>query len=425
VRRERRRSVVGAAAPTRSSSWIERSSPLAGIEDVQRAAPRCRPRAGVPSPRPSADSPPAAPPAWIATSIGRRLHESGRADARARRDRRRAGARRRCGRSLSARRDRGARSPRPCGCGGARETADDVAGVLAWCYEHDVPLTPRGGGSGYAGGAVPDGGVVVALAGLRSVRSIEPLQWRAEIESGVHDTRGAAAGARERALLPARPRRGRAVAAGRQRRDQRRRPARLQIRRHRGLGDEPRGRDRSRRARQVRERRAQGRGRLRRSLVADRLGGDARDRDGDPAEADPAAGGTPPRRGILRRRHGGHRCRHARDGERDAARRDRVPGQRGVRNLRPWLPVPTHTGAATCLRRHRRGRRQRGGGRNRADAAAGSALSGSLGGGDAVTDPRRSPRCGVGATGSASPPTPTSAARSARMSACRWSVWPR
>lgn len=64
-------------------------------------------------------------------------------------------------------------------------TADHVAGVLAWCYEHDVPLTARGGGTGYAGGAVPDGGVVVALAGLRSIRSLEPLQWRAEIESGV------------------------------------------------------------------------------------------------------------------------------------------------------------------------------------------------------------------------------------------------
>jgi FAD/FMN-containing dehydrogenase len=65
------------------------------------------------------------------------------------------------------------------------EKADDVARTLAWCYEHDVPLTTRGGGSGYAGGAVPDGGVVVALAGVRSVRSIEPLQWRAEFESGV------------------------------------------------------------------------------------------------------------------------------------------------------------------------------------------------------------------------------------------------
>ena len=64
-------------------------------------------------------------------------------------------------------------------------TADDVVGTLAWCYDHDVPLTTRGGGSGYAGGAVPDGGVVVALAGLRSIRSLEPLQWRAEVESGL------------------------------------------------------------------------------------------------------------------------------------------------------------------------------------------------------------------------------------------------
>ena len=26
-------------------------------------------------------------------------------------------------------------------------TADDVAAVLAWCYEHDVPIVPRGGGT--------------------------------------------------------------------------------------------------------------------------------------------------------------------------------------------------------------------------------------------------------------------------------------
>ena len=44
------------------------------------------------------------------------------------------------------------------------KTANDVAGVLAWCYEHDVPLTPRGGGTGYAGGAVPDGGLALVAA---------------------------------------------------------------------------------------------------------------------------------------------------------------------------------------------------------------------------------------------------------------------
>jgi glycolate dehydrogenase FAD-linked subunit len=65
-------------------------------------------------------------------------------------------------------------------------TAEEVAQVLAWCYEHDVPLTPRGGGSGFAGGAVPvEGGVVLALDRLDRVRSFEPLLWRAHVEAGV------------------------------------------------------------------------------------------------------------------------------------------------------------------------------------------------------------------------------------------------
>ena len=64
-------------------------------------------------------------------------------------------------------------------------TADEVAEVVAWCYEHDVPITPRGGGTGFAGGAVPLGGIVLALERLKSVRSIDPLLWRMEVEAGV------------------------------------------------------------------------------------------------------------------------------------------------------------------------------------------------------------------------------------------------
>ena len=30
---------------------------------------------------------------------------------------------------------------------------DEVAAVVAWCYEHDVAIVPRGGGTGVAGGA--------------------------------------------------------------------------------------------------------------------------------------------------------------------------------------------------------------------------------------------------------------------------------
>ena len=65
-------------------------------------------------------------------------------------------------------------------------SAEDVARVLEWCYEHDVPLTPRGGGTGFAGGAVPvEGGVVLALDRMDRVRAFEPLLWRAHVEAGV------------------------------------------------------------------------------------------------------------------------------------------------------------------------------------------------------------------------------------------------
>jgi glycolate oxidase subunit GlcD len=65
-------------------------------------------------------------------------------------------------------------------------TTEEVARTLAWCYEHDVPLIPRGGGTGFAGGAVPlDGGIVLALERLARVRSYEPLLWRISVEAGL------------------------------------------------------------------------------------------------------------------------------------------------------------------------------------------------------------------------------------------------
>ncbi len=65
-------------------------------------------------------------------------------------------------------------------------SAEEVAAVLAWCYKHDVPLTPRGGGTGFAGGAIPlEGGVVLDLRRLNRMRSLEPALWRAEVQAGV------------------------------------------------------------------------------------------------------------------------------------------------------------------------------------------------------------------------------------------------
>ena len=61
----------------------------------------------------------------------------------------------------------------------------EVAATMRWCYTHDVPIVPRGGGTGLAGGAVPSGGLVLSLDALASIRSIQPHLWRMEAEAGV------------------------------------------------------------------------------------------------------------------------------------------------------------------------------------------------------------------------------------------------
>jgi len=78
---------------------------------------------------------------------------------------------------------------------GVRGTADaivfpasveEVAATLRYCYEHDVPLTARGGGTGLAGGAIPvEGGVVIGFERMNKVRQFDPLLWRMHVEAGV------------------------------------------------------------------------------------------------------------------------------------------------------------------------------------------------------------------------------------------------
>jgi len=65
-------------------------------------------------------------------------------------------------------------------------TADQVAETLAWCYEHDVPVIPRGGGTGFTGGAVPmNGGVVLSLERLNQLRHLDPGLWRGAADAGM------------------------------------------------------------------------------------------------------------------------------------------------------------------------------------------------------------------------------------------------
>jgi glycolate oxidase subunit GlcD len=78
---------------------------------------------------------------------------------------------------------------------GVRGTADavvlpssaaEVAAVMRWCYENDVALTARGGGTGLAGGAIPvQGGVVIGFERMNRVRQFDPLLWRIHVEAGV------------------------------------------------------------------------------------------------------------------------------------------------------------------------------------------------------------------------------------------------
>ncbi|MDQ2621607.1 MAG: FAD-binding protein [Actinomycetota bacterium] len=65
-------------------------------------------------------------------------------------------------------------------------SAEEVAKVVEWCYRNGLEIVPRGGGSGFSGGAVPiEGGVVVGLERMRAVRSFDPELWRMEVEAGL------------------------------------------------------------------------------------------------------------------------------------------------------------------------------------------------------------------------------------------------
>jgi glycolate oxidase subunit GlcD len=80
-------------------------------------------------------------------------------------------------------------------------SAAEVAAVVAWCYAHDVPIVPRGGGTGLTGGAVAmEGGVVCSLERLRAMRELEPALWRMFPEAGV-STRHVQRLARENGLF--------------------------------------------------------------------------------------------------------------------------------------------------------------------------------------------------------------------------------
>lgn len=72
----------------------------------------------------------------------------------------------------------------------APASEQELSRVLAWCYDHDVPMVPRGGGTGFSGGGVPlDGEVVISTERLDRVLALDPGLWRMHVEAGVRTAR--------------------------------------------------------------------------------------------------------------------------------------------------------------------------------------------------------------------------------------------
>jgi glycolate dehydrogenase FAD-linked subunit len=66
------------------------------------------------------------------------------------------------------------------------ETADDIAAALAVAREAEVPITPRAGGSGRTGGAVPvAGGIVLLTLGMNQIKEIDRREQLAVVGPGV------------------------------------------------------------------------------------------------------------------------------------------------------------------------------------------------------------------------------------------------
>src|SRR5271170_1952921 len=67
-----------------------------------------------------------------------------------------------------------------------RSTAS-VSKILRFAGQHRIPVTARGAGYGYVGGCVPvRGGIVLSLARLNRIKEINPADFVAVVQPGVH-----------------------------------------------------------------------------------------------------------------------------------------------------------------------------------------------------------------------------------------------
>jgi glycolate oxidase len=65
-------------------------------------------------------------------------------------------------------------------------TSDEVAAVVRWAHARGLPVTPRGAGTGLAGGATPEhGGVVLSVNRMDQVMRVDPERLFAWVQPGL------------------------------------------------------------------------------------------------------------------------------------------------------------------------------------------------------------------------------------------------
>jgi len=63
---------------------------------------------------------------------------------------------------------------------------EEIAAIVKLCNQHKIPITPRGGGSGVTGGALPvNGGVVLSLERFNQIIDINTIDDYVIAEAGV------------------------------------------------------------------------------------------------------------------------------------------------------------------------------------------------------------------------------------------------
>ena len=66
------------------------------------------------------------------------------------------------------------------------QTAQQIAQIVVWCNQHDIPYIARGAGTSISGGAVPmHGGLIIELSGMNRILEVDTVNRLAVVEPGV------------------------------------------------------------------------------------------------------------------------------------------------------------------------------------------------------------------------------------------------